>query len=74
MIGVPVILAAEQLETLFLAIRVPKTIIRLFEFFLRNFIGDQLLDILLKIGLNLTLGDLAVLKRIVVRLQALFPR
>lgn len=74
MIGVPIILAAEQLDFLLLSGKIPKTVISAFKIILKKLIGDQLLVILLRFGFRLDIGDLDVLKRIVIRLQKLFPR
>ncbi len=74
MIGVPLILASEQLELLFTSIKVPKTLVKAFKLLLRFFINDSLVTILEKIGFKLTLAELIVIVRIIKRLQKLFPR
>lgn len=74
MIGVPLILAVEQLEWLLTSIKVPKTLILLVEKVLKHFIGNTILDIALIIGFRPSLQQIRVLRQIVVRLQDMFPR
>lgn len=74
MIGVPLILASEQLDWLFTGLKVPKTLSRLFNLIIKSFIGDTLLQILLSFGFKLSYNDIKVLTDCVVRLQKLFPR
>jgi len=74
MIGVPLILATEQLDFLLTGLKLPKTLIRLFEKVLKHFIGNTLMDIVWKIGFRFDMKQIRVLHRIVVRLQDIFPR
>lgn len=74
MIGVPLILAVEQLEWILLPLRIPRTLVGLIERVLRHFIGEKLLAILMSFGLRLKGNDIAVITRIIIRLQHMFPR
>lgn len=74
MIGVPLILAVEQLDFLLTGLKLPKTLIRLFERVLKHFIGDTLLDIVWKIGFRFDMKQIRVLRLIAERLQDIFPR
>lgn len=73
-IGVPLILATEQLDFLLTSVKIPKTLILLFERLLKHFIGNTIMDIVWSIGFRFTDKQIRVLHRIVVRLQDMFPR
>lgn len=74
MIGVPLILASEQLDLLFAALRLPKTLVKAFKLILKFFINDSLVTILEKFGFKLNIKELIVIIRIIERLHKLFPR
>lgn len=74
MIGVPLILAVEQLDFLLTSVKLPKTLILLLERVLKHFIGDTIMDIVWIIGFRFNIKQIRVLHRIVKRLQDMFPR
>lgn len=74
MIGVPLILAAEQLDFLLKSVKLPKTLILLLEKVLKYFIGQSLTDLVFLFGFKFDLKQIRVLRRIVKRLQDIFPR
>lgn len=74
MIGVPLILAAEQLDFLLKGVKLPKTLILLFEKVLKYFIRQSLIDLIFLFGFRFDLKQIRVLRRIVKRLQDMFPR
>lgn len=74
MIGVPLILASEQLDFLFTGLKIPKSFVLLIKRILKALIGSTFISTMESFGFRVDVGDIEVFMRIVKRLHKLFPR